>query len=1026
MSVNECLPLLVQLQESTIDLNNNLVEILGVVKPKKSTTSSLASVTRGLYTKHNKLLNLLNKTLSNIETKSMGEIEAFKAFVNDFILWLDDGTVLLFEKYSQEWKLHEASDNTTECLLIGPIKNLSKFIKFMNSCSEHLRNPFVLDKLNIHSSKLKEIVDNHKTDVFSKKMNNIKFSNIRTFTSGTLVSNELVSSYFTVDQILERTGHAKLLLAGKTPIELILLDLIGTETSNALAILSIDTENDVEVSRSLLYPPFRVNELSLSHTTDSIELRAIDFLSPDSTNTKSITISCDDEHLVNAWVAKLSGICPLERNNSPVSDQFLLESHSSPAESLSGFGINVISDSEHKKSLSSDEANTAPSSPTKKKPFQELIDSPTLSPIKSTFVAPNSAELTNSDADELMDLKLDSSSSSSVISNEEANLESKFNRTLPLIKKTLSKSNELEETCKQEAEDDDDKYFQIINRKKLSDEYSTAAEEKHKSSTGEISFVESSPEGSEPSADIDTIDEEEVAIINAGVESHAPYQKSFASSVPDLNKPARQSNLYQLSTGSAVDINNFGKSYKPSFAMGVHNNDSSTSVSSSKSNKQRRKSIFSLFKKSSRSSLVETPGFETVPSSKPTPVPKRRNMSTSSTNLATTIIEESPQEIEKEALMSRSESTLPSSSSTIIFNQAKENSSSTSLINRNSPATPEIVEEDLVIPQELKNTINEESTLDFYISQSSPKSLKISKWKQQKWEAATGAENLFVKIAINYDMNKCWFIIFKEYFDEELQEEVDKAIMLLNIAPSVTDLRKSSAIDLQINTTNAINDEKILMMIRCSNGSLANEIHSNIENALGALTSTTSRSQSYGSLRASKLLASDNTLGSSVMDLTNPSQSSTFTSFSSFGVSTVSPKIKSQSIDADEVYNACIIHNPTSFHIGKIDLMQIRLQKQLENYSQINVPSSWKILSMYNLNIEEIIDDFTLRKYYHFTLVKEDDENDEFKWLVPDDNKFDYLERIGKAGLLVKHNDNEIYMIECRGKREFKSLYEIF
>ena len=108
-------------------------------------------------------------------------------------------------------------------------------------------------------------------------MNNIKFSNIRTFTSGTLVSNELVSSYFTVDQILERTGHAKLLLAGKTPIELILLDLIGTETSNALAILSIDTENDVEVSRSLLYPPFRVNELSLSHTTDSIELRAIDF-----------------------------------------------------------------------------------------------------------------------------------------------------------------------------------------------------------------------------------------------------------------------------------------------------------------------------------------------------------------------------------------------------------------------------------------------------------------------------------------------------------------------------------------------------------------------------------------------------------------------------------------------------------------------------------------------------------------------------------------------------------------------------
>ena len=45
--------------------------------------------------------------------------------------------------------------------------------------------------------------------------------------------------------------------------------------------------------------------------------------------------------------------------------------------------------------------------------------------------------------------------------------------------------------------------------------------------------------------------------------------------------------------------------------------------------------------------------------------------------------------------------------------------------------------------------------------------------------------------------------------------------------------------------------------------------------------------------------------------------------------------------------------------------------------------------------------------------------------------KFQVLEKIGKAGLLVKHNSNgnsngEIYMIECRGKKEFKTLYEIF
>lgn len=1050
ISVNECQSLLVQSQQSIIDLNNNLVEILGVVKPKKSAYSSLASVTRGLYTKHNKLLSLLNKTLSDIETKGMGEIEALKAFVNDFILWLDDGAVLLFEKYSKEWKLHEASDNTTEYLLIGPIKNLSKFINFMNTCSEHLRNPFVLDKLNIHRSKLQEIMDNHNTDVFSKKMNNIKFSNIRSFTSGTFVSNELVSSYFTIDQILERTGNAKLSMTGNTPIELVLLDLVGTATYNALAILSIDTENGVEVSRSLIYPPFRVNELSLSHTTDSIELKAIDFLSPDCSGSKSITISCTDEQFLDAWIVKLSNICPLERNNSPVGDQFLLESYSDPSKSLSGFGINVISDSEHKKSMSSSESDddnaSSPTTPTNKHSFQELIGSPTLSPIKysDSTTAPTSAE-----SNDLMDDKLDSSSSSSVISNDLADLETQFNRTLPLIKKTLSKSKELDEPCNNEVEDDDDKFFQIINRKKLSDEYSTSSEEKHKSSTGQISYVEFSPEGSEPSADSDTIDEEEIALISSGVDSQVPYQKTFASSVPELNKPSHNSKMYQLSTGSAVDINNFGKSYKPSFAIGAHNNDSVSSMSSIKSNKQKRKYIFSLFKKSSRSSLIETPGFETVESTKPkpkpkpqpqpqpnsasasvsAPVPDRRNMKNANNiNLANTIIEEAPHEIEKEALMSRSESTLPSSSSTIIFNQAKENASSTSLINRDCQASPEVVDEDLDIPRELKNTINEESTLDFYISQSSPKSLKISKWIQQrgKWEAATSAEKMYVKVVINYDMNKCWFIIFKEYYDEELREEVDQALMLLNIAPSITDLRKSSAIDLQINTTNAINEEKIMIMVRCSNGSLANEIYTNIDNALDSLSSTTSRSQSYGSLRASKLLDSDNTLGSSMMDLGNPSQSSTYTSFSSFGVSTASPNIKSQTIDADEVYNTCIIHNPTSIHISKVNLMRIRLQKQLQNYNQINIPSSWKILSMYDLNIEEIIDDLTLRKYFHFKLVKEDNENDVLQWLIPDDNKTKYLERIGRAGLLVKQNDNEMYMIECRGKREFKALYEIF
>ena len=86
-------------------------------------------------------------------------------------------------------------------------------------------------------------------------------------------------------------------------------------------------------------------------------------------------------------------------------------------------------------------------------------------------------------------------------------------------------------------------------------------------------------------------------------------------------------------------------------------------------------------------------------------------------------------------------------------------------------------------------------------------------------------------------------------------------------------------------------------MIRCNSGNLANDIINNIENALGVLLSTTSTSNSslrtimksnnsYGSLNTSKLMNSDNTLASSMMDLNqsnnnnnSTSHSSTYTSF---------------------------------------------------------------------------------------------------------------------------------------------------
>ena len=120
------------------------------------------------------------------------------------------------------------------------------------------------------------------------------------------------------------------------PIELMLLDLAGTGIYNSLAILSIDYNDDddddadvnVEISRSLMYPPFRINELSLLNTSNSIILKSIDFYhhqqqeQPTTTTTTTttttenvITIHCDDTELIQIWVLNLSKIFPIQRNN---------------------------------------------------------------------------------------------------------------------------------------------------------------------------------------------------------------------------------------------------------------------------------------------------------------------------------------------------------------------------------------------------------------------------------------------------------------------------------------------------------------------------------------------------------------------------------------------------------------------------------------------------------------------------------------------------------------------------------------
>ncbi|RLV92165.1 13-beta-glucanosyltransferase PGA5 [Spathaspora sp. JA1] len=999
--------LLSQLQKSQASQNENLLEILGVVKSTKVSKSPLSAIVRGLYTKNSNLLSTLDKSITEFETGTASDREIIKNFMNEFILSLDNNGILLIQKYATQLKTSQDTEATSfdSKSLHGPLDNLTEYISFIDSSSEFLRNPFVLDRLKEIKNELQGIMNDYKHYTETKKLSAIQFNKVRAF--GSKKHNnakEFVSSYFTVEQIVERSLNSDLYIqngTNKEKIELLLLDLAGTGSYNSLAILSIDVENKVEKSRSLLYAPFRINEVSLVQSTNSFKLKSIDFSLGDDTQNNIIIISCDDHQLLNTWMTKLSAIFPLEVSNSPIKEKFLLDSQSQPK--MFGLGIDLVTDNDHKSALASQESLALNKQPVLKPPFQELY-SPDASPLG---LGPP----------KILQQRQRINSGSSV--------KSQYDKSLPLIKKTLSDNSIVD--------DEDDKFFQIVNRNTVG----VCSDDNNRpiSSCGQVVHLDSSQ--SELCTTDDAISCSSIDLTDSETPNH--YRSPFASSVPNLGVH-QKSKLYEVSTGSAIDISNFGKKYKPSFEV---KSESESPVAIPKKNKPRRKSFFSIFKKSSMSNIPESvPGFDTVESPTRDKFPSNSKSMPSLTRTKVAVEDtidtsEIPVETEPEKTATRPVSTLPapfalpSSTSVYFFKNQLSNGSAVnvgqSTKNEVTPQ-PETDETDLNIPQELKDTINNESTVDYYITNNTPKSMKISKWKEKygKWEMLTICEKLFVKISVNYSMGKGWLIVFKEEFNDVHNEEIEKPVLILEIGPSITDTRRSAASDLEINSVNAITSEKILINIRCTTGALINGLHSNLNNVILDLSQNVS-ARTYGTIKASTF--SDSTISSSVMD--NPSKSSTMTSLSSIGVKSRSgsPKVgqpnstvaATNSINDLEIYNSCIINNPGSLKVPGIPSMTVRLQKQLHSYAKINVPSSWKIVSMYDLKIDRVTDDLTQCNYFHISLYKEDSGEHEYGWLINENSKFEYLEKIGKAGLLVKVSEQEMYMIECKGKREIKN-----
>lgn len=487
----------------------------------------------------------------------------------------------------------------------------------------------------------------------------------------------------------------------------------------------------------------------------------------------------------------------------------------------------------------------------------------------------------------------------------------------------------------------------------------------------------------------------------------ARMNKAASASLPDLLPPKHK--VYTNAAGSAIDIHNFGKDYNPSFTSFVEEEDSARGLSAPK--KGRRKSLFSIFKKNKSKS--ETPTVEEAIKEPAAPTKSTKP------NLSVTVPENTDFASSNQPLSATSSTfgrslplpfALPNSESTYFFKKSADanimahNNSTTSLLQSQN-------EDPLIIPDELKQTINSDETEDVYISPSSPGSLKVSKWKTKhgKWEMLTTNENLFVKIVANEQLQQRWMLVFKEEFDDEYQEIADVPLLILTI-DAHTNIRQSSALDLEVSAVNSITKEKMLVITRCYNTGLLGALFTNLMEAKDA---------GAANIKSKQITSCDsnNTLASSLMS-GKPSASSTLNS-----IYTVLNDTKS----------AMATNSPDRYKVeGErllLDRMTIKLHKQMDSYERIQHISSWKSIAMYTMKVFHSSVAETGDGMYHFELEPQDDENNEspkFLWSFNMSTIFDNIETIGKAGMLVKVDENEIFMVECKGKKQLNRLYKIF
>lgn len=890
---------------------NNLINVMAQLKPGTEAPapghSSLVSLVRGLCTHNQRLVSLLNTCKSETEQAYTSEAECFKLFVNDFLNWFESAVVIL-QKYMDA--MPENNINVYE----KPITYTGCYVAFVDAAVDQVRNPFVVERLQHCKAQISLLLMSYLAKVEHRRLNNFSFENITVITGS---SN--VSSHFSPAQIVYRSKHEPFYL-GSDKIELLLLNLAGqgSRPYDALALVKIP---DDEAPRSVLFPPFRVNELTITRTCNGLDLQ--EMAPENSPQTPSISLTGPDQ-IVTQWFEKLRAIFPATAEHLHASDNI----------KLAGLGIEIL--------------------------------------------------------DRGSDSSLPSDNGSSTSSGRPS-WESRRRDSLQLIEKTLSESG--------------------IGTDKINKDLSVEIPEPPRSVSAEFDYAEL------VCSDVDSVSCFDIVEPKRQVKPEA-HQTQNAVAVDNVNHPvyekssaakskALQSKESLLSTnGSVIDIPNFGRDYNPSF----------TNLSDSKnSSKKNRRSIFGLFRRSKSKEVQEiTLATPNVENNQAATKQKAVNAPLANRPELSIRIPKIGERIQAAPLSAGSTSSLPlpfnlpSSTSQYFFKP--HTASQVSLVSTNSAVRPG--EEDLQITDDLKADINSDRTLDFFITETAPKSLKVSKWKAAygKWELLSVSPSLFIKIVVNYELNKCWMLVFKEEFDEEENEVIDKPLLILDL-DLTTKARKSNALDLEIRSRNSVTGERMLIIVRCYEADVLTSVHLNIDNAVGALNSSVSPLTSAA--------GSNYTLASSLMG-SKPSASSTL---SSIYTQLTDARKQASPLNKGHSKNDDIIVEAAERLL--LDRITVRLHKQMESYEKVNQVSSWKTLGMRSLSVYHSEES---NGVYHFETTAGAGSEDlpKQEWAIPADKVENQIEKLGKAALLLKVAEDEIYMFECRGKKEFNRLIQVF